>query len=236
MGCGTSFVKYVLFFFNLVVALLGLLLVGIGVAFLMNWTMVKDLLKTHLAVGPWIFIVVGAVMFVIAFLGCCGAIRESHCMVVTYAIFLLVIIIVQVVISVLLFTYGESIKESIMDGVGVLFKKRSDANADEAAEAVFSELQRQFECCGNTGAINYGQFTLPESCCVKKSILSTFAGNNCTVDAANPGCGPKIGELYQKWNKPIAGVALGVACVEVVGALFALCLANSIRNMDRRYA
>lgn len=32
-----------------------------------------------------------------------------------------------------------------MDGVGVLFKKRSDANADEAAEAVFSELQRQVD-------------------------------------------------------------------------------------------
>jgi hypothetical protein len=33
--------------------------------------------------SPIALIVVGSIVFIIAFYGCCGAIRESHCMVVT---------------------------------------------------------------------------------------------------------------------------------------------------------
>lgn len=63
--------------------LFGLAMIGVGVAVLLKWSMLTDLLRGHLTVAPWVFIVIGAIMFVIAFFGCCGAIRESHCMVVT---------------------------------------------------------------------------------------------------------------------------------------------------------
>jgi hypothetical protein len=33
--------------------------------------------------SPIALIVVGSIVFIVAFYGCCGAIRESHCMVVT---------------------------------------------------------------------------------------------------------------------------------------------------------
>ncbi|CAH1646280.1 unnamed protein product [Spodoptera littoralis] len=235
MGCGTSFVKYVLFFFNLVVALLGLAVIGIGVAVQLNWTVVKDELKSHLTVAPWVFIIIGAIMFVIAFFGCCGAIRESHCMVVTYAIFLLVIIIVQVVIGVLLFAYGDTIKQSLVNSVNALFDKRSSASVDKATDAVINNLQQQFSCCGKNGPQDYGiTIALPDSCCSTTSTFGQVIGGRCTMEVANRGCASVISDLYEKWNKPIAGVAIGIACIEVVGALFALCLANSIRNMDRR--
>ncbi|XP_013182281.1 PREDICTED: CD63 antigen-like isoform X1 [Papilio xuthus] len=236
MGCGTSFVKYVLFFFNLVVALCGLAMIGIGIAVLMNWTVLRDLLQSHLTVAPWFFIVIGSVMFIIAFFGCCGAIRESHCMVVTYAIFLLVIIIVQVVLAVLMFTYAETMKEVLVKGVNGLFDKRS---SDPAANAVFNSIQQQFECCGKTSPSDYGVIAgvsdLPDSCCTRANGVVGKLLSRCTIADANAiGCADRSGELYDKWNKIIAGVAIGVACIEVVGALFALCLANSIRNMDRR--
>ncbi|KAJ8725421.1 hypothetical protein PYW08_003604 [Mythimna loreyi] len=228
MGCGTSFVKYVLFFFNLLVALLGLAVIGIGVAFHLNWTAVKEELNTRLTVAPWLFIIVGSIMFIIAFFGCCGAIRESHCMVVTYAIFLLVIIIVQVVIAVLMFVYGDTIQTNLDNSIASLFTKRTSAGVDKATDAVINSIQQQFECCGKDSATTeYGLIGLPASCCPPNSLA-------CTPANAFDGCRPVITKLYNKWNKPIAGVAIGVACIEVVGALFALCLANSIRNMDRR--
>lgn len=237
MGCGTSFVKYVLFFFNLLFALVGLAMIGIGVAVLLNWSVIKDVLKDNLTVAPWVFIIIGAVVFVIAFFGCCGAIRESHCMVVTYAIFLLVIIIVQVALAVLLFAYGESIKSALTTSVRKIFDQRSH---DEAAAVTFTNIETQFECCGKDGPTDYGvigAINPPKSCCSRGSGIGKLIGDVCTTDYANTkGCATKIGELYETWNKTIAGVAIGVACVEVIGALFALCLANSIRNMDRRYA
>ncbi|XP_045785236.1 23 kDa integral membrane protein-like isoform X1 [Maniola jurtina] len=230
MGCGSSFVKYVLFFFNLVVALFGLAVIGVGVAVLLKWSVLTDLLRGHLTVAPWVFIVIGAIMFVIAFFGCCGAIRESHCMVVTYAIFLLVIIIAQVVLAVLMFTYGESIKNSLVQSVNALFDKRAH---DPSVDVVFNNIEQQLNCCGKNGPFDYG-LALPKSCCPQMGVVGSTI-NQCTaIDANKDGCAAVVGNLYETWNKPIAGIAIGVACVEIVGALFALCLANSIRNMDRR--
>ncbi|XP_060810785.1 CD63 antigen isoform X1 [Amyelois transitella] len=228
MGCGTSFVKYVLFFFNLVVALFGLAIVGIGVAFLLKWNTVTDLLH-GMNVGPWLFIIIGAIMFFIAFFGCCGAIRESHCMVVTYAIFLLVIIILQVVLAVLLFVYGGSIKNEMEHTIDTMFKNRGE---NEASVKVFESIEKQFQCCGARGKSDYGVLSTPKSCCNEnESMLNT---DYLCTSYNHEGCANKLGALYEKWNKPIAAIAIGVACVEVIGALFALCLANSIRNMDRR--
>jgi CD63 antigen len=39
--------------------------------------------EVNVSASPIALIVVGSIVFVIAFYGCCGAIRESHCMVVT---------------------------------------------------------------------------------------------------------------------------------------------------------
>ncbi|XP_022120100.1 CD63 antigen isoform X1 [Pieris rapae] len=231
MGCGISFVKYVLFFFNLIVALLGLAVVGIGVAVLLNWTAFKSELEGHITVAPWVFIVIGAIMFVIAFFGCCGAIRESHCMVVTYAVFLLVIIIVQVALGVLLFAYQQNLKDALVKSVDTLFDK---ARSDAASKTVFNNLEQQLECCGKYSAADYA-FLVPKSCCSKLGVTGQLLGETCTIaDANSTGCSTKVGEIYEKWSKVIAGIAIGLACVEVVGALFSLCLANSIRNMDRR--
>lgn len=235
MGCGTSFVKYVLFFFNLLFALVGLCMVGIGAAVLLKWTVITDLLKGHLTVAPWIFIVVGAIVFIIAFFGCCGAIRESHCMVVTYAIFLLVAIIIQVILAVLVFVYVDNINKGIADSVHHLFQ---ESKTDQVIRESFNNIEIQLTCCGDTGPSNYDIVSLPESCCSDGyKIIGTVVGRCTHADAGyRKGCSVVATELFQKWSIVIAGVAIGVACIEVIGALFALCLANSIRNMDRRYA
>lgn len=60
-----------------------------------------------------------------------------------YAIFLLVIIIVQVVIAVLLFAYGENIKEGLVKSVNSLFDKRSSPDVDKATQSVIDNLQQQ---------------------------------------------------------------------------------------------
>ncbi|KOB66231.1 Tetraspanin, partial [Operophtera brumata] len=179
--------------------LLGLAIIGIGVAFLLNWTVVKDELKSQLTVAPWVFIVIGAIMFVIAFFGCCGAIRESH-----------------LVLAVLLFTYGDTLKEGIVTSVHGLFNKRKSDNVDKATESIINNLQQQFSCCGSDGPTDYGAvLTLHDSCCARDpSIIGSVLGGKCTIENANPGCASTLAKLYEKWNKPIAGVAIGVACVE----------------------
>lgn len=39
--------------------------------------------------APVILIIVGLIVFVVAFFGCCGAVKENHCMIVTVSFFLI---------------------------------------------------------------------------------------------------------------------------------------------------
>jgi len=39
--------------------------------------------QVNFTASPIALMVVGSIIFVIAFFGCCGAIRESHCMIIT---------------------------------------------------------------------------------------------------------------------------------------------------------
>lgn len=60
-----------------------------------------------------------------------------------YAIFLLVIIIVQVVLAVLMFTYADTMKEALVKSVNGVFDKRA---TDPAANTVFNNIQQQVLC------------------------------------------------------------------------------------------
>lgn len=55
-------------------------------------------------------IIVGVVVFVIGFLGCCGAVKENYCMVTTFAVLLAIIFILEIVAGALGFTYKKKVK------------------------------------------------------------------------------------------------------------------------------
>ena len=54
-------------------------------------------------------IIVGVIVFVIGFLGCCGAIKENYCMVTTFAILLGIIFILEIVAGALGFAYRKKV-------------------------------------------------------------------------------------------------------------------------------
>lgn len=79
------------FFFLCFVSFLqlcGIALVSVGLAFLLKYDdILKSFEELNVNVAPYGFIAIGSLIFLIAFFGCCGAIRESHCMVSTVSIY-----------------------------------------------------------------------------------------------------------------------------------------------------
>ena len=57
---------------------------------------------------PIFLMIVGGVIFLVAFLGCCGAWRESKCLIYTYAFFLAVILVAQVLLVDILSNTGQT--------------------------------------------------------------------------------------------------------------------------------
>jgi hypothetical protein len=60
---------------------------------------------------PILMMVAGAIIVVISFMGCCGTLRESKGMMVTYATLLVVVLLVEVAIAVVIFTNQTEVKD-----------------------------------------------------------------------------------------------------------------------------
>lgn len=224
LNCGLSTIKYLLFVFNLLCSLCGIALIVIGGVSLAQISELQSISEEHNVVAPAIlFIVLGSVVFIISFFGCCGALRESYCMTSTYGFFLLVLIIGQIVIAALIFVYVGDAGEAFVRGFGKIFDER---NSNQANMELVETVQRNLQCCGRTSALDWG-LKIPDSCC------------NTDLPGCIPyitGCEKRLGEFINKVGDVLGWVSLGVAAVELVGLIAACCLANGIRNQKRRYA
>lgn len=88
------------------------------------------------AAFPIGLITIGSIVLFISFLGCCGAIREDVCMTMCYAVFMLILLILQLVLVVMLWIN----KEKIIDGMDNIIEK---AWAQESRESgVFEAIQK----------------------------------------------------------------------------------------------
>jgi len=225
MGCGMSLIKYILFVFNLICALCGIALVSVGLAFLLKYDeIIRSFDEINVNVAPYGFIVLGSLVFIIAFFGCCGAIRESHCMVSTYASFLFFILVIQVIIGVLVFVNVSDIQRVTDRILKRLWKDRFDHRV------FWDTLQTSLHCCGLNASVDWVPST-PNSCC-EPNVIECVA----LVNAYQTGCGTALDQFVRTYGNIFGSVALGVAGVQFLGFIFACCLANNIRNRDRRYA
>ena len=99
MNCNCS-VKVDFVVFNLIFALVGLVLMGFGVFVQVEAKDYLNFLGSNYTNTPVFIIILGAIIFVVAFFGCCGAIKENKCLMYTYG-FLLFVILIALVIKLL---------------------------------------------------------------------------------------------------------------------------------------
>ncbi|KAB0794367.1 hypothetical protein PPYR_11206 [Photinus pyralis] len=231
MGCATSIVKYLVFLFNFIFVLAGIAFIVIGVLIKLDvseFKQVLDKIDLPFSVAPILMIVVGVVVFVIAFFGCCGAIKESTCLLTTYAVILLVILIAQIAVGIYAFiqTKETSFKESdVQSGFAKLISDYGIKTTKEAVDFVQEELK----CCGAKDK-NDWHSQIPASCC--KGVQDP---NYCPADKAySSGCGEELYNFLIKSFNIIGIVIIVIAAVELFGAVFALCLSSSIKNNERR--
>lgn len=71
----------------LLLQLCGLAILVVGVLMHLNLKHFSEVVEQNVIFPSVTLIVVGSIIFVVAFFGCCGAIRESQCMTITVSIF-----------------------------------------------------------------------------------------------------------------------------------------------------
>ncbi|XP_042528118.1 tetraspanin-9-like, partial [Dipodomys spectabilis] len=108
--CG---LKYAMFLFNLVFWLCGCGLLGVGIWLSVsqgNFATFSPSFPSLSAAN--LVIALGAVVMVTGFLGCLGAIKENKCLLLSFFVVLLAILLAELILLILFFVYMDKVSEN----------------------------------------------------------------------------------------------------------------------------
>ncbi|XP_062852439.1 CD9 molecule b isoform X3 [Trichomycterus rosablanca] len=217
LSSGEQVIKYLLFSFNFVIWL-----AGTGVLAVALWLrfdkrteglfQASDAPSTFLT-GVYILIVAGALMMVVGFLGCCGAIKESPCLLGLFFIFLLIIFAAEVAAGI----WGLSNKDKIVQDVKQFYTQTYNnylQTKQPALKETLRLIQFGLQCCGTTGTI----FDGAADTCPKKEGLDAFITTSCPA---------AIDEMFDSKMHIIGGVGIGIGVIMSTGGTVAKWVALS---------
>ncbi|XP_056373182.1 CD9 antigen [Hyla sarda] len=216
---GTKCIKYLLFAFNFIFWLAGTAVLAIGL-----WLRFDSQTKTMFEAdsnassfytGVYILIGAGALMMLVGFLGCCGAIQESECMLGLFFAFLLVIFAIEIAAGIWGFANKDKVVEELQQFYTETYSKYLNTN-EAALKETLKSIHYALDCCGLVGSV---ESVLIDTC--SKTGLETFTVN---------GCPSQIAEIFNKKFHIIGAVGIGIAVIMIFGMVFSMILCCAIRN------
>ncbi|XP_039266766.1 tetraspanin-18-like [Styela clava] len=216
MGCGMTLIKYMMFFVNFLIFLAGAAMLAVGIWVVVDADSFKNMVSSDPAIfsGIYIIIAIGAAVFLIGFLGCCGAIKESRCLLGTFFAIILVLFLIQLVGAILAIVYRSKSMDLIRE-------QMDDYKTDADVKKGWDELHTEFKCCGIDGPGDWGK-DIPKSCCAGMP-------QKCNVTLAyEHGCSNSISKMF--WI--LSGISLGILLIELLAMVFSCCLYQKIGKAE----
>jgi len=219
MDCGDKILQILIFIFNFIFFLSGIAVIVVGSLVIADENSYVALISNGVLQVSILLIVIGVIIMVITFFGCCGAMKQSKCMLYTYSALLCVIFICEFAGGISAFVYRADIKNDVTEQLNstIAFYNASDPNNDYTIE--WDNMQEALECCGAYNSSDWGE-DIPVSCRVVTS--------NSTSDIYTIGCIDAAIETLDDNAALIGGIACGLAFVEILGIIFACCFATDI--------
>jgi CD151 antigen len=172
--CGLNFVKNILNVFNII-----FLLAGVGVLGVAIWTMIDRYQYVTLLASLTYPIIVyfllsaGALVILVAFMGCYAVLKEFRILLVVYIFLLVLIFLIEAMVGILAYIYEENVQTELEMGLNNTFLT-SYMIDDDVTHAV-DFLQEKFHCCGAVSFTDWQHSRwlqthetdnkVPDSCC-----------------------------------------------------------------------
>nr|XP_020499215.1 CD9 antigen-like isoform X1 [Labrus bergylta] len=217
---GEMCIKYLMFTFNLVFWIAGTAVFAVGLWLRLD-PKTKGLFEGPdspyvFYTGVYILIGAGALMMVVGFLGCCGAIQESPCMLGLFFFFLLIIFAIEVAAGI----WGFSNQSKVVNDITTFYMQTHNnykATGDERLKETLIVIQKGLNCCGPT---NKPQDAAKDTC-PPRDLLEGLITKSCP-DA--------IDEVFDSKLHIIGGVGVTIGVVMVFGMIFSMLLCCAIRK------
>ncbi|KAM4640933.1 tetraspanin-1 [Discoglossus pictus] len=234
MNCFT-FIKVVMIIFNTLIFLGGSTRLGIGI-----WVAVdsKSFLKIFGSVDPsiaaqfvnvgYFLIVLGCLLFIIGFIGCCGAQKESKCLLLVFFSIILVIFVAEIASAVVALVYSNLAENLLKPLIGPVLKNEYGNPKYQETTNVWNQTMHELQCCGFTGYNDFANsyFTnstghYPPSCCYNATMICDLAN----AQAQNQkGCFRQVLDAIKQNADIVGGVAAGICTLELAAMIVSMAL------------
>jgi len=219
MAFGSSLSKFLILVFNFLFVIFGIVLVVYGFFLIGDVKQITKVMEpsNHLAVS---IIFLGLVIFLIAFFGCCGAWKESYCLLYTYGTIVLIILILELVAAGFTYKYRHNIKDEVDNVVKSWIEKY---DTDKVIQEKMDQLQLDLHCCGAESYKDWDNRngTFPLSCCKEEKKCEKPFETGCTT---------ALFENLRKSSAVVIGVAIAVAFIELLAIIMACSLASNLKK------
>ncbi|XP_033825221.1 tetraspanin-2-like [Periophthalmus magnuspinnatus] len=142
---GMKCVKYLLFVFNFIFWIMGSFVLAVGLWLRFDPETVSllngDRAPDTFFIGVYILIGAGSLVMLVGFFGCCGAVRESQCLLGSFFACLLIIFGAEVAAGVFGFLNKDKIIEDVQSYYRSIYNESSNGT-------LISSYQNILNCCG----------------------------------------------------------------------------------------
>ncbi|XP_011503334.1 PREDICTED: tetraspanin-8 [Ceratosolen solmsi marchali] len=255
-----SVIKYILVFVNLIFWVIGATSIALSIWMLVDQTFLVTLSQDHsnFYAGLYILLIAGALMFIVAFLGCCGAYKESQYMLVSFFSCMLLVIVAQVAAGAWLYVNSDRLEELVRSSVHISIK--NEYGVISSRTKIVDIFQQQLHCCGANGSndwagskysnkgsnseilltVNQGTiFIVPKSCCKDEKTMDCEKSRKMRIADVipsaifNDGCTNLILKELRKQSCIFFGIIITFGVFEIVGLIFSLTLCCAIGSNGR---
>jgi len=237
-----KFCARLMIFFNVIFFVVGMALIITGALVkteLSSYFQFYSGSATHLAVG---LITIGCIIFIIAFFGCCGAWKDNYCMVRTFMVLLLVVMVLQIAAGIAAYVMRKPAMDEITEKMQESMKTYE---TEEETTKLWDSMQEDVKCCGADDLSDWfsiagagfkndtATYTLPKSCCKAdecKRQSGQYAATATPESFYQKGCKDGVISAIKDNIKIIGGVCIGLAFIQIAGIILACCLSRAIKD------
>lgn len=238
MSCCEILIKYIVFLFNFVFFLTSVALIGIGAYIQVHMTKYLDFLGNTYLNTSIILIIIGALMLIVTFFGCCGACTENPCMMYTYGTMLALILISLIGVAITVYVFKGEAREVITKTMKDSLQNFGDEDHKGVTET-WNIMQTDFKCCG---VDNYTDWKgtpkfldsgdVPDSCC-KVATEGCGKGASASPNKIHTtGCFVMFEDYIVDNAGAAAGVGVGIIVLLFMGVCVSCCVARGLASKN----
>jgi hypothetical protein len=241
-------VRFLFCFYNFIFLIIGGVLLGFGVWFAVDTEaegILQELLKPLddknttddivklIEQTAYVLIGFGGFIFLLSFLGYCGAMKESKFLLGFYTFLLGLIFILEILaVCLVVFLYGPQIEEKTKEILKENLVEKYGNPGHQNFTLQMDEFMKKFQCCGINNGTDFK--TIPQVCCKNSPEgigCPPFTESNSN---AGTGCYDKLkNELLSEEGRMwiiIIGVVLGL--LQLIGIIFSCFTYQKVRKHE----